>query len=102
MVQWLLLPPPLPPASSSSSSLWLETVVGPCSHDSADAGKVEMRAGDGQPVGGDPVEGATARLPRDLRIDVVFERRLRPRHLDRRDVHDVAPDQERVAAGMDD
>jgi len=53
--------------------------------------KPQMRAGDREPVGGRLIEQASARRRRRLWIDVEDQRSVGPRHLDRREVNDIAP-----------
>src|SRR3954468_8388123 len=76
-----------------------ETVAGPL--DAAKAGKAKMRAGDDEPLGRGPVEHALARGRRQIGVDVVDQPGLGTRELHRREVHDVAPDQDALAAGLD-
>ena len=61
-----------------------------------------MRAGDGHPLGRRPIEHPSRRVrARSFRRDIEHQRRVRPRHLHRGEMHDVAPDQQSLAARMD-
>src|SRR5215469_3843478 len=67
----------------------------------AEAGRVDMRAGDHQALARRHVEHALARHDRLVGVEIVAERRLGMRNLDRREMDDVAPGDERLAAAID-
>src|SRR5258706_14914809 len=83
------------------SHVRLEGEARALAHDGAEAGEIEMRTGDLEPVGGDAVEHAFAGRTGRLRIDVVDETGVGPCDLDRCEMDHIAPDQEAVVARLD-
>src|SRR5215212_8374447 len=79
----------------------LVAVTGALTHDIAEAGKVEMRPGHTQTVGGDAIERSPPRIARGLWIDVEHQRRFGTWDLHGRQVNNVAPDQQAIRSGMD-
>ena len=63
--------------------------------------EVEMDAGDAQFLSGNEFEHLLSRLRCGSGIDVVGDARIGEGELDARQVDDVAPDEKRVAIGLD-
>src|SRR4029450_1210091 len=87
--------------TAAPSRVRFESEARSFAYDGAEAGEIEVGACDGELVGGAAVEYAPARGAGGLRIDVVDEPGIGPRDLDRREVNEVAPDQQAVLAGLD-
>src|SRR5262245_66523829 len=87
--------------TTAPSRVWFEGEARSLAHDGAEAWEIEMGARDGELVGGHAVEHAPARGAGGLRIDVVDEPGIGPRDLDRREMNEVAPDQQAALAGLD-
>ena len=78
----------------------LERETRSLAHDGAEAREIHVGAGDREAVGRDTVEHALAGRAGHLRIDVVDETGVGPRNLDRREVDEIAPDQQAVLARL--
>src|SRR6516165_6935693 len=78
-----------------------ELIAGAAAHEMSEAGKVQVHAGDRQPVSRHHVEHAPARDRRGVRIGVELHAHFRTCGLYLWHVHRVAPDQQLLVAGTD-
>src|SRR6185437_9570665 len=83
------------PAARSAGRL--ECEAGALADDIAKARRVDMRAGDRKVLARRHVENALAGLDREILVEIVGQRRVRVRNLDRRQMHHVAQRDEAVA-----
>src|SRR5580698_1358446 len=87
----------VPTKSSSRSTRRLEGEARPLAHHITKARRIDVGAGDGEAFACRQVEDAFARLDRLILVEIVSQRRVRMRNLDRREVHHVAERHETAA-----